>query len=1175
MQLSKLELKGFKSFADRVVIHFDEGITSIVGPNGCGKSNVVDSIRWVLGEQKIRALRSDKMENVIFNGSKDRKPTQMAEVSLMFNNTKNLIPTEYSQVTITRRYYRSGESEYLLNGVSCRLKDITNLFLDTGIASNNYAIIELKMVDELLNDKDQSRRSLFEEAAGISKFKIRKKETLRKLNDTDTDLDRVEDLLFEIEKNLTSLKRQADRAKKHYKIKEEYKKFSIILAKRVIVNQKVSYDNILRQIREENDKKLALTTLAAEKESAIEQSKADLVNKEKHLSLHQKTLNEHVNNIRRCESDKKIKSERRRHFQDKIKNLKEQIASDEASNDRVTVLLDGLYCELEEARLVSEEMKEQVESLKVDYENQKELATEAQQKIDQLNDHFSEEREHYFQIKKEIEFKSIHLKNMLKELDKTSEDSMQQNANVMESRAVLAELVKEKEEKILIFESSKVKEDHLRKKIERLDCHINEVKDSLSVINRQLDSKQNEYNLTKSLIDNLEGFPGAIKFLKKDLAFKDVPLLSDIIYCPEEYRVAIENFLEPYMNYYVVQSHREALNAIRILGKASKGRANFFILNSLESFRPEALVSYPKAIHALSLIDYDSKYEHLIQFLLANVFIYKGSIPKKGKERIVLLDKEGKISLCPFSISGGSVGLFEGKRIGRVKNLKTLDIAVKQFKKEQEKAEGEVYRLQSEREELIASSRPELLERLKDELTRISEAQVSIQTKQEQFNELLSHNKTRRTDLQQQVSALERTLDALRPEAEKRQRELKEIEDKVLVYKGESIRQQELLNTKSSLYNKKYVLFHQGENKISGFKQEIVYKRESLESNQSRIERHNKELETTIHSLNQLARESMESDDELVSMYEEKETLEKRVNGAEKNYYEARALIDEEEKQLKEVQRQRENVSHVLMEWQEKLNVSKMHLNSVKERLSVEFNVDVEKVHDEEWIDYQNFTEEALRDKVEKCRKRMDSIGTINPMSMEAYEEIKERHKFITKQKEDLLSAKESLFVTINEVEEVARKAFMESFHKIRENFVQVFRTLFTEDDDCDLTLIDPENPLESAIEIIAKPKGKRPLTINQLSGGEKTLTATSLLFSIYLLKPAPFCIFDEVDAPLDDANIDKFNNIIRRFSQDSQFIIVTHNKRTMLSTDVIYGITMQEQGVSKVVPIDLKALAS
>jgi chromosome segregation protein len=306
--------------------------------------------------------------------------------------------------------------------------------------------------------------------------------------------------------------------------------------------------------------------------------------------------------------------------------------------------------------------------------------------------------------------------------------------------------------------------------------------------------------------------------------------------------------------------------------------------------------------------------------------------------------------------------------------------------------------------------------------------------------------------------------------------------------------------------------------------------------------------------------------------------MEKGLSDAEKEYYESRGNIDHVEKQLREVQHQRQNIDTLLMELQNQLNESKMHLNSVKERLSVEFNIDLDTVTGEatpeESEQLATLDEDKVRGEVQKMRDRLDNMGPINPMAMEAYTEIKERNDFILAQKEDLLKAKESLFNTIAEIEAVASATFMDAFNKIKEHFIRVFRSLFTEGDECDLRLVDPNNPLESEIDIIAKPKGKRPLTINQLSGGEKTLTATALLFSMYLLKPAPFCIFDEVDAPLDDANIDKFNNIIRNFSKDSQFVIVTHNKRTMTSTDVIYGITMVEKGISRVVPVDLRELA-
>lgn len=1172
MQLTKLELKGFKSFADKVVINFDEGITGIVGPNGCGKSNVVDSIRWVLGEQKTRVLRSDKMENVIFNGTKARKPTQLAEVSLTFNNTKNLIPTEYTQVTVTRRYYRSGESEYQLNGVTCRLKDITNLFLDTGIGTNSYAIIELKMVDDILNDKDNSRRALFEEAAGISKFKIRKKETLKKLNDTDADLDRVEDLLFEIEKNLKSLERQASQAKRYYEIKDEYKGSSIALAKKVSSNEQNSFDKIQQEIQSENDKKLALAALVSEKESAIANAKADLILKEKLLSSRQKSLNEHVNKIRQYESDKKIKNERQKFLQDKIDNLREQISQDKQSSERTSISLEGINNEASQIESVVVQLSDKVNQLKAEYEQQKELTNESQTKLSSLNQYFSEKKDSTFQLSKDIEIKDIQLKSMIGELNKTSEDSHQQSANLEEFQLRLNQIEKEREDANSRFEQLRNSEEKLKEKRESAEQKLASSKEELTLINRKLDAKQNEFNLTKSLVDSLEGFPEAIKFLKKSPQWKDAPLLSDIISCPEEYRVTIENFLEPYMNYYVVEKEDDALKAVNLLSDASRGKAHFFILDKLTQVESRSSKEINQAKAAIELVEFDEKYQGLFHHLLQDVYV--GIEDSSTAEQITLIDKEGKLIRRRFSISGGSVGLFEGKRIGRAKNLDNLDLEIKDLRKKQASLQNAIEKTLAEVEDLKGSSQSEKLELVKEELARINERQISVKTKQEQFTELLDTNKTRREDIQQQMIDLEKSLEELKPLEQKEKLELVELESSLIAKREEATYLQETLNVKSTVFNEENVVFHQNKNKFDSLTQEISFKREALENALARIERSREDLESATQNLNDLAKKSTESDDELVGMYEEKESLEGGVNEAEKDYYAARTLIDEEDKNLRETQRQKEGIDNLLMEWQNKLNDSKIGLNSVKDRLSVEFNIDLDKVPDEEVEAYQKFTEEELQAKVEKLRNRIENMGPINPMAMEAYEEIKERHTFITEQKADLIKAKESLMLTIGEIDEVARETFMEAFNHIKENFIKVFRTLFTEEDDCDLVLVDPENPLESSIDIIAKPKGKRPLTINQLSGGEKTLTATSLLFSIYLLKPAPFCIFDEVDAPLDDANIDKFNEIIRKFSKESQFIIVTHNKRTMSSTDVIYGVTMQEQGVSKVIPVDLRELA-
>lgn len=1188
MQLTKLEIKGFKSFGDKAVINFDKGITGIVGPNGCGKSNVVDSIRWVLGEQKSRMLRSDKMENVIFNGTKKRKPTQLAEVSLTFANTKNILPTEYTTVTITRRYYRSGESEYLLNGVTCRLKDITNLFMDTGISSNSYAIIELKMVDDILNDKEGSRRALFEEAAGISKFKVRKKETLRKLNDTDADLDRVEDLLFEIEKNLKSLERQAKQTERFYKAKENYKVLSIALARKTISRHQESYERLKKDITAEEDKKLSLNKQLNEAEASIEQAKTDLVTKEKLLSSRQKTLNEHVNKIRQYESDKKIKNERLRYLEDRSDKLKEQLETDRKSNERATFSIQSLEREHEVAEKLFRETEAKLEELRTAFEEQKQKTGSIRARNEAIEKQLREKQNESYQLGKELEVKQIQLSTLKQELEKSTYDTSEKSASMAEFQEKITELSDILSQKNNQYERLKKAEEDLQTRLEDTENTLNMVREEMAQVNRKLDARQNEYNLTKSLVDNLEGFPDAIKFLKKKSSWgKDVPLLSDIITCDDEYRITIENYLEPILNYYIVETEQQALEAVNLLSDAARGKANFFVLERINQFKSSEPRIFPNARPATEIMEYDSKYRKLIAYILDKVYVVAGDSSDMPQDTdSIFITKSGKLTIRPYSITGGSVGLFEGKRIGRAKNLEKLDKEIKSLQQRQEEIRDTQAQKQQEMVRLRESSNKGQLEELQQEIRGINEEYISLKTKHEQYSEMLSSQATRREDIQDRIEELSEALETLQPRAEETKTLLVDLEEESTTVQEELHIQNELLSEKSQTFNQENILFHQQQNKVNSIEQEINFKQSAADSSKERIGKGQEELKGIEAEIAKLIESAEFNDDQLIAMYEEKETIEQGVNEAEKEYYAVRGQIDEGEKRAREVRRQRELLDTVIGELRDKINDTKLELNSVKERLSVEFNINIDEIlkrddapeEGEEEQEKPEITvpedEGELRAQVEKIRQRMDNMGPINPMAMEAYQEIKERHDFITTQKDDLIKAKESLLATIGEIDLVARETFMEAFLAIQENFMKVFRSLFTEEDDCSLSLTDPDNPLESSIEIMAKPKGKRPLTINQLSGGEKTLTATSLLFAIYLLKPAPFCIFDEVDAPLDDANIDKFNNIIRDFSSDSQFIIVTHNKRTMASTDIIYGVTMIEQGVSRVVPVDLRELA-
>jgi len=1178
MQLAKLEIKGFKSFADKVVINFDEGITGIVGPNGCGKSNVVDSIRWVLGEQKTSALRSEKMENVIFNGTSQRGAQQMAEVSLTINNTKNILPTEYSQITITRRLYRSGESEYLLNGVTCRLKDITNLFLDTGVASNSYAIIELGMVDDLLNDKDNSRRTLFEEAAGISKFKKRKKETLKKLEDTDADLERVEDLLFEIEKNMKSLEKQAKQTETYYRVKEDYKEKSINLAKVVVNKQKDTFDTIHKKVQEENDRKIALASEIAEKEAAIEKAKAELVLKEKTLSSRQKAINEFVAKIRQYESEKQIKNERLKYLNDRASGLRDQIEQDRKSNDRARFSIQSLETEKASAEAILAEITQKLDLFKGEYEDQKRITVELQTQSDSLRRVQRERQEESFQINKGVEIREIQVSSFKQELEKTASDSSQQSASLQEFENKLKVLQEELNVKNSEQDRLKKEEEEVQERIGAMEKTIEMIREEMNVTSRKLDARQNEFNLTKSLVENLEGFPEAIKFLKKKVA-KNAPLLSDILTTSEEYRVAIENYLEPYLNYYIVEHESEAYEAINILSDAAKGKAHFFILDAFEKFESTPGRIYDNAFPATEIIEYDQKYKKLMSYILDKVYIYEGDIKTlPASDENTFITKNGKLTKRKFSVSGGSVGLFEGKKIGRAKNMEKLEKEIKELSSKLDEIRGSLLEKQADLEKLRNNKLRQQIDELQNVIRQINEEYVSVRTKREQFSQMLNNADLRREDILEKIDTLLKELDDLKPKAQQALHELETQDERLAVITQDLVSNNELLSQKSAAFNEQNIFSHQQDNRVKSIDQEIRFKQESMEQSSQRIGVNAEELKKNEEEIKTIIETTQSNDDELLGMYEEKEGMEKGLSEAEKEYYDSRGTIDQVEKQLREVQHQRQNIDTVLMELQNQLNDSKLQLNSVKERLSVEFNVDLDSVigqsTPDEAEELSKADEDKLRADVQKIRDRLDNMGPINPMAMEAYTEIKQRNDFIIAQKEDLLKAKESLFNTIAEIEGVASVTFMDSFNKIKEHFIRVFRSLFTEGDECDLRLVDPNNPLESDIDIIAKPKGKRPLTINQLSGGEKTLTATALLFSMYLLKPAPFCIFDEVDAPLDDANIDKFNNIIRNFSKDSQFVIVTHNKRTMTSTDVIYGITMVEKGISRVVPVDLRELA-
>jgi len=1178
MQLTKLEIKGFKSFGDKITINFNEGVTAIVGPNGCGKSNVVDSIRWVLGEQSTRMLRSEKMDNVIFNGTKSRKPANLAEVSLTFDNTKNILPTDYSQVTLTRKLYRSGDSEYRLNDVQCRLKDITDLFLDTGVGSDSYAIIELRMIEEIISNKEGSRRNLFEEASGISKYKLRKKQTFNKLKETEADLERVEDLLFEIQKNLKMLENQAKKTERYYRLKDEYKTLSIKLASFKIAAFGTSLATIEEQELKQREEKSIFVTQMDTLEAGLQQEKLDSITKEKNLSIQQKATNEFVAKIRAYESEKKIKNEQLKFQQDKESRLAEELDRDRNQLNHVLYNIKRLNEEKAQEEENLDTINTKVADLKLMVDELRLQQSSARNSLNELVSANNNLQNQAYKAEKDIDILQIQEQALEQESQRNMEDATNKKVELSHFNEVVAELQGRTEALQAEYEQEVKREEELQEQIATIDAESEKVKETIITESRKLDAKQNEYNLTKSLVDNLEGFPESIRFLKNNNEWaKNAPLFSDVLFCREQYRVAIENYLEPLMNHYVVDTYDDAIKAVNLLSNASRGRAQFFILSNYAE--PDSLPFKEETaggrIPALSVVEVEKKYQPLVDHLLKNVYLVNDESDLSNTqltEGLVLIAQSGKFNKTRYTMAGGSVGLFEGKRIGRAKNLENLAKEIKKLEVELFEFKTRSNELQTQSVSLKAAGKAQELLQKQAELNRLNTELITVKTRQEQYETFIENSLNRKDDIAKKIAGIKEEMATLQPLLIEL-KEKKETQAGLLAEKQAEFNElNEMVTVQSNAYNQENIRFHQQQNKVSGLNKDLDYRFTQQDSLESRIKKNAAELEEVKVAIQENLQQSDNSDDGLLEMYSQKEELEKATQEAEQEYYKLRGKITETEDAIGALRRKKDQAEVIENELKDQRNNLRIELNALKERLSVEFNVDINDLPETEIAGDEN--EEQLRQRTDKLKNQLDDFGAINPMAVEAYNEMNERYEFIQNQKKDLGEAKASLMATIQEIDDTAREKFMYAFTQVRENFIKVFRSLFNEEDSCDLILLNPEHPLESDIDIIAKPKGKRPLSINQLSGGEKTLTATAILFSLYLLKPAPFCIFDEVDAPLDDTNIDKFNNIIRKFSQESQFIIVSHNKRTIASTDVIYGVTMVEQGISRVVPVDLRELA-
>ncbi|TVR83020.1 MAG: chromosome segregation protein SMC [Saprospirales bacterium] len=1175
MRLKNIELKGFKSFGNSTVLHFNEDVVGVVGPNGSGKSNIVDAFRWVLGEQKTTGLRLEKMADVLFNGTKTRKPANTCSVTLTFDNNKGILPSEYNEIAISRHLYRSGNSEYRLNGVSCRLKDITTLLSDTGIASNSYAIIALDMVDDILSDKDHARRRMFEQAAGISKFKQRKKEVENKLRASESDLERVQDLLFEISANLNELEKQAKKARSYNKVKAKYRHQSMLLAGLKIQDYLQSHKNIKLDLRTKTEEVSGIRAKMSVIEAEIQKARKDNLLEEEKLNTQQKKLAEIIQSLNKLENQKQLNKQSSANLSEGIADRENRITALNEEARKVATRLEYLRNQMSQETATLGLLDNKLDLIKLEKSNSADAAEKVKSIYHQSTQDLQSLEGKLNELDRSILIKSNKLEGIEAEInrllieEKVEKDKERElSTELQQSNKKLESLTKKRE--VLL-----AKEEERKNKISALLKEKSELEEKQRGAERKLDALNNEHRLLKSMLEKMEGYPESIKHLSNQKHWKQhAALLSELIFCPEQYRPAVEAILEPWLDNYVVPGWKDAMEGIAILQKGQKGKARFLLL---DGFREEdmALEQITDFIPALSIVQVEDTYLPLFARLLQGVYIFKmDRLPDILPENVeAAISSDGRVIRRKYSAEGGSGDLFSGKKIGRQKALDLLQDKIKSLKTEVEKNKSAIQKVAALLSKLESETRDKEIALTDKEIAEVSSLKAALIATRSSGEDIIRKRQQRLKEIGAEQDLLQKESRELKLQKMTLEEEIKEKSTLVESNRKKLEEALELKGSRSDEFNRMNIEFIRQQNKLSGFKNEMEFQSGRINDIQSESQNLKKYNDEARHQTDNLKEEFRAIEEQLIDLYTKKKAAEGTLNEREQQYFKSKNSIFEREKELNTLSKNASDLQFVLENMKEKNREVEFGIRAIKERISVEFDTDLPSNAEDFSEEELNTDRTDLQQKIERLKARLSNFGEVNPLALEAFEEMKLRHDDIVEQRQDIENARDSLRETIREIETTAKERYVEAYERIRFNFINVFRSLFTEDDNCDLVMTNPDLPLESDIEIIAKPKGKRPQSISQLSGGEKTLTAISLLFALYLLKPAPFCIFDEVDAPLDDANIEKFNRIIKRFSNESQFIIVTHNKQTMSHLDIIYGVYMEESGVSGVSAVDFRAL--
>ena len=1183
MKLSRLEVFGFKSFAKKLDLALTGGITAVVGPNGCGKTNVVDAIRWVLGEQKPSQIRLERMEDVLFKGSTTRSRLGMSEVSLTIENVSGILPVDMPEVTVTRRLFRSGESDYMINRKSCRLADINDLLMDTGMGTDSYSVFEQSMINAILSDKTDDRRHIFEEAAGVTKYKARRKSALNKLASIESDLERVGDIVAELQRRVDSLRRQAARARRYRKLKSELKEKTVLLASYELARHRKTIDEVTRELDTLRTSSEGLRVGVSRGTAELETLAASLVDVEKDLTETARRFSESMGSITGREKD--------------LARLDSRLES-----------LDEI---VNRARETSHRNALSLEALAESHGDCAGNLVDMIQHLDEVERSFVEARKRYEALRDDVSRKTGQYETLEK-------DFYQREREIAARKASLATIAVRREaderrlgeiaerladlEKTLVETDSEQHEQEDRKlaalnelnghtqKVAEARTSLDECAEELAVVDASLRnalerqaSLKAERDFLAEIVRSFEGYSEGVKnAVRSDsLSGRVLGVLGDLISTDELYVPAVEAAIREGLQTVLVETADDALAGARYLSGGDRGRASFMPLDDITDGEGSFAVPDAPGVHGLlaDTVKTEERFIPVVKRLFRGIVIvdtldtaldlYRGN--PGAQTRYVTLS--GDMVGMYGEVHGGSVRDAAESSIGRKEKLDGITAALErvnddvaahhehrndlseraavlrgliaEMEKNLDVARNRHAQLASA-EARTAATREALLETVGSLKAEDERIRASFTDRENESRNMAADIESREKgvcSLSVDVSEAAAELDELRIELERRRTAAAALEVE-----------------RAALTEKKAALTRELES--------IGDRREALAQASNRTLEEVREAENEILSLGDAKKNMLE---ELESLETGHERLKNDKDAIERRYSELRAERSEKERSLQNLRRELDEITRRESALVLKRDETLMITDNIGNRLAEDFFIDTDDIPEApEDRDFDPANEKLV---LEDLRRRIHMIGDVNLAAERDYEDEKKRLDFLVSERDDLVGASTTLTETITKINTIARSRFVDTYEQIRLNFQKMFNEFF-EGGICDLTLEEGVDPLEANILISARPPGKNVRSINLLSSGERALTAISLLFAIYLVKPSPFCILDEVDAPLDDANIDRYLAVIRRFSERTQFIMVTHNKKTMAAADNLYGITMEEPGLSTLVSVRLNETA-